>query len=155
MTSNDSDRERVPGSLRLGPGEFEMIFQVTKELRSLSGERLIEIGYGPTQVDYLLTALRVVRAHAEDVSIIQFDFNPGNIGEPLTTNPVLQSNVDPNDRPTVEVRMEIPWGIAADWYALANAIILALGERELFLRTGYSVDEVREAIRSLVRLSRG
>jgi hypothetical protein len=57
------------------------------------------------------------------------------------------------DASTVEVRFA-DRGTGEAWHTLTTAIVLVFGERELFLRTGYGVDEVRDSMRLLALLLR-
>jgi hypothetical protein len=45
-----------------------------------------------------------------------------------------------------EIRVKLPHGLATRWNSLAELVISALSPRELFLRTGYDLDEIRSAI---------
>lgn len=153
MTSHDPSGERPTSALRLSSDDFEVIFQVTKELHSLPAERLAQIGYSVGQGDELLAALRGVRIQAKDASIVEIDFaDLDGKGAPPTTSG--QSRADTNDGPTANVQLTIPRAMASKWQALTTAIVHTLGERELFLRTGYRVEEVQDSTRLLGALSR-
>lgn len=148
MTSSNQKGEPASKPLRIGSDEFEVIFQITKEIYSLPGERLLEVGYPPAVAGYLLAALRAVRGRMENASFVQFYFVP-EVNCDYQVPPVAQLRANPRDSSPTDISIDIPLAAAIDWHALASEIASSLGEREVFLRTGYSVEEVRGALHAL------
>lgn len=116
--------------------EFEVIFQVTKELPNMREDRLETAGMTIEDVRSLLAVLRVCRAELRSDSLVSI----GVEAEGSANNP---GNV---------VHVTIPEPLASKWLPLTELVISALEDLgELWLRTGYRSDVIRDATALLPR----
>ena len=126
----------------LSPHQFEMIFQITYQLPNLQESRLEALGFSQTDLDRLLAALRRIRDRAGESSRVRIDICEGN-GEDVDLDEAGGGTAQ------AEIRVKLPHSLANRWNSLAELVISALSPRELFLRTGYDLSEIRSAIAEL------
>jgi hypothetical protein len=142
MSSNDFS-DQTP--LVLSPQQFEVIFQVTHQLSNFQESRLEALGCTQEDLDLLLATLALIRDRAESASKVRIDFYEGD--DECAGNAVLESGA--GHATEVEARGILPRRFAAVWSSLAELVITALSQRELFLRIGYHFDEIRDAVTKL------
>lgn len=128
--------------------QFEVIFQVTHQLPNLQESRLMELGCVAANLQTLLGVLREIDARMAGASLICIWLRDDATE---TTVEVRNSSGEVNDvgAQGADVMAALPLRIGGRWYALAELVVSALGDRGLFLRTGYGSDEVRSAVAGL------
>ncbi|CDR09983.1 hypothetical protein [Streptomyces iranensis] len=124
--------------------EFKIIFQVTKEIPNLP--ETAELPQDPDLRDELLRCIRMARqiARAARPNPILIDV----IENESPAMPRLEEASSGADGASV-VKLEMPRELIGIWRPLAEKVLAQMDGRELFLRTGYEVNEMREAIESL------
>lgn len=163
-------------TVRIGPEQYEVLFQVTKEFRGLAPATVLAAGAGPDQVGQILALAREIRRHlgggTVDLELTagpypadpepgpEPDSEPGPEHGPEPGPAAGSGPADPRPDPYPAgpdpalpvhvvgdgVRVRVPAGLVATWRALALRTIPALGARELFLRTGYSEERAAAAV---------
>lgn len=132
----------------LSPRQFEVIFQVTIQLRNYQVERLNREGMTPRMLEFLSDLVRSIRSIADQSSMVRIQVVEGQTdGLPVT--PVLELGPGRSGA-QLEAVGQLPESIAEIWQSLLKFVISSLGDRELFLRTGYYSDEIDAAIKVLV-----
>lgn len=147
MTASSEERGREL-SVRLRPDQFEKIFQLTKEASNLSDARLAEVGWTSAQVDDLMTVALAVTdrlADASGVWIKTLDREHDNGVHPAD----LTSGIDKTEGVSGEICAVVERSLMEGWRVLTNLLISIYSQRELFLRTGYSSEEIQAAVQSL------
>lgn len=149
MNSGKYESSQDPVALRLSLEQFEMLFQVTKEFRSLSDMQLAAIGVEVKDVDRLLEFVRSMRRRMEGASRIQISvvFDEAMASK----SPVLIRESPELDAASFAMHGAVTGQLLAAWGRLSEAAILSLGPRELFLRTGYDEEEIRQVTNQLER----
>jgi hypothetical protein len=148
MISSKSKGGHDPSALRLDLEQFEVLFQVTKEFRSLPDLLLTAIGVGSKDIDRLLELVRSISATIEGASRIQLDIY---LDEVAASRPPMLIRKSAESQASVTIHGSITDRLLAAWGRLSEAAISSLGSRELFLRTGYDESEIRQVT---VRLNR-
>lgn len=138
MTTSDEAGGR--GALLLSSADFEVIFQVTKEAPNLRDAQLTVAGMTSTEVTQLLFVLRSMRSHMKGAVRVRIDLEGEDTPGPANGG---QEDIESAE---FEARGRIPATLASHWGTLMQEIIRVLGQRELYLRTGYKLDEIRSAI---------
>lgn len=145
--SSANDDSSMPGrTLRLTASQFEMIFQVTKELRSLPRAELERIGWEDPDIDHMLSILRAFRGRVEGVSFVRIQLSeaPENEDYPSLSR-IISAGC--GQASVKDISAVLPHRLGREWRHIVESIVSNLGARELFLRTGYDVDEVFEVTR--------
>ncbi|HEX6467773.1 MAG TPA: hypothetical protein VF069_01660 [Streptosporangiaceae bacterium] len=147
--SGDDRASRASWSqIILKPKQFEVIYQITHELSNCPDERLDQEGMSPEGVAVLIECIDSLRSLVERSSMVRIrviDEPNVDFQEFSALNPVSEYS-----RNEWEAVGELPQDIAAIWQQLLRFVVSWLGQRELFLRTGYSLNEVNAAIDELV-----
>lgn len=119
-----------------------MLFQIAKEFRSLPDLGLTAIGVGSKDVDQLLDLVRSIRRRMEGASRIQLNVD---VDEATTPLPSVSITGSAGSNTPVTIQGSVTGRLLAAWDRLSEAVIVSLGPRELFLRTGYEEAEIRQA----------
>jgi hypothetical protein len=147
MSSSNPDGLTDPHvrAIELTTKQFEVIFQVAHQLRNFPESRLASLGSTAVDLDYLIGLLGSINDHLEGHSRIRIDVSVAD-SDASAAHLVERSG---DGSPTGTLCGILPWGIAARLRPLTEMVVSSLGPRELFLRTGYTFDEVREAMERL------
>jgi hypothetical protein len=146
-SADEGDRSRRR-QIILGPEQFEVIFQVTHQLPNYQEERLISEGMSPHGLDLLVELLGFLRGPAESSSRVRIWVAEVSDVDPLATI-ALEAGSESLEGEWVAVG-RLPEAVAVVWQPLLRFVVSSMGERELFLRTGYRADEIDAAIDALV-----
>lgn len=147
MSSDDESRCGAGASVReivLSVDQFEVLFQVTHQLPNFQESRLSDLGCTATDLQQLTAMLRAVDTRVPDASRVRI-LLCGDEAESVAELAVPEGEADEGDISPREVRVTLPSRIAERWYELTRLVVMALGSRELFLRTGYEPEEVEAA----------
>ncbi|MEU1032865.1 hypothetical protein ABZ402_29900 [Streptomyces mirabilis] len=122
------------GILEMSPERFGIIFQVAKELPNVSDRVIESQGCTHTDASDLLRILRLARGEIGETTVsVRFRLLPGSREEPVLGAPsAIEIVAAPGDM--------------AKWRRMLEAVCASLGPEELFLRSGYREEEVREAL---------
>ncbi|HTU08947.1 MAG TPA: hypothetical protein VMG13_25600 [Trebonia sp.] len=127
----------------LSSERLQVIFHLTVELSLLPGDLLAKYGLRQSDVDGLVAILRPMRERVGELGNMRL----GIIKKDLEGwDGIMAPNFDSTghaDKMTVEMTESM---VGAWRNALESTVTSWLGERELFLRTGYSMEEAYEAI---------
>jgi hypothetical protein len=128
------------------PASFEVVFQVTKEASNLRDVQLTEVGLTFEDTQELLGVLRMMRDQKEDGAGVRIDLNRGDVTDSARDLSIrVQDAISVQDtEPDIHARLSVI--LAARWHTLLEKIIAVLGERELYLRTGFDVKTIRDKI---------
>lgn len=126
--------------------QFEVIFQITHQLPNFQESRLEALGCTQADLDSLLAALGPIRDQADSSSRVHID-----LYDPSDLTGIALADVR-DDIGGAGARGRLPLKLAVRWNSLAELVISALSPRELFLRTGYDFDEIRDAIAKLAEI---
>ncbi len=145
MLSNEMGEAR-PQSILLACDQLQAIFHLTVELSLLSGEFLTKHGLRQADVDTLVAILWPMSERADELGNVQLGIikkDAGGWGD------VMAPNFDETGHPGT-MTVDMTESMVDAWRnALGFTVTSWLGERELFLRTGYRMAEAREAIERL------
>jgi hypothetical protein len=145
MFSDDRDG-RQARALFLSSPQFEVIFQITHQLSNFQESRLEALGCSHTDLDSLLVALGPIRDQADTSSRVRIDLYDDTDKTGLALEDV-GADID-----GAEAHGRLPREVAVRWKSLTDLVISALSPRELFLRTGYDLDVIRDAIARLAEI---
>jgi hypothetical protein len=120
--------------------EFEILFQVTKEVSNLEHTHLARAGVTSTEASELLALLQSIMDRIGRAVRVRIDLS----GSKSREN-VGNSSNGADDTVEHEVRGEIPYILAQHWHPLMEEVVLASSQREIYLRTGYNLDEIGSA----------
>ncbi|MGW1881291.1 hypothetical protein [Streptomyces sp. NPDC001970] len=141
-TMNSSDftnpsTEDSGGILEMSPERFGVVVQVAKELPNVSDRVIESEGCTRTDASDLLSILRRARGEiGETTGYVRFRLVSGNSKVPVfDASSAIEIVASPEDM--------------AKWRRMLDAVCASLGPKELFLRSGYREEEVREALNSL------
>jgi hypothetical protein len=150
MNSNKQSASRLNSSRQiiLSREQFEAIYQVTIELRNYQEERLIREGMTAQKLDTLTDLVRSLREPAEQSSKVRIHVVESPIFDALATSG-LEAELD-ESQTEWEAVGQLPEAIAVTWQSLLRFVVSSLGDREIFLRTGYDANEVSDAISALL-----
>ncbi|MFF6999229.1 hypothetical protein ACFY93_30385 [Streptomyces sp. NPDC008313] len=122
--------------LEMSPEWFGVVFQVAKELPNVSDHVIESQECTRTEASDLLRIFRRVRGEIEETTVsVRFCLASGSGEESVATSPVIEIVTDSEEM--------------AKWRRVLEAVCVSLGAEELFLRSGYREEEVREALNSL------
>jgi hypothetical protein len=149
MTFADSSQlPPLTPSIHLTADEFEVIFQVTKELHILPRAALEGAGWGTDDIDRLLSMARGIRGRMGGVPFVRVDLEVPGTDEGIPAPPSV-SELKQGEASIKVMVGALPYRLGREWRGLAEAVVSSLGPRELYLRTGYRADDVLMAIRQL------
>ncbi|AEM87124.1 hypothetical protein [Streptomyces violaceusniger] len=127
--------------------KFKIIFQVTKEIPNLpEGSDRSEDAH---LRDELLRCVRLARQIARAVKPDPISVD---VLEAESSAVSLLEGSSPGADGTGIVKLELPGEVIGIWRPFAERVLAEMNGRELFLRTGYEVAEMRKAIELLPRL---
>jgi hypothetical protein len=127
--------------LVLNRHELDVIFQVTYDLSNFGESRLVERGCSESDLNALLLVLRALRDRATEQSTILIKVRDER----------LSSVADGLEEEVISGW--IPKRIAQRWSSLAEIVTSGHSGRELFLRTGYEIDDIRRSLARLAELT--
>jgi hypothetical protein len=136
-------------SILLSRQQFEVVFQVTHQILNFQESRLLGLGYTAHDLDLLIDSLGSINDRIEGCSRVRIDIIPKESTASLPQS-IDAMGDEAHGGSTMEVQGVLPLRIAVGWKSLTELVVSALGPRELFLRTGYNFDEVKEAIEGIV-----
>lgn len=144
MTSS-SDGTRSPGAIILITAvEFRVIFQATKEARSLPPAVLSRLSWDNDDVTAIIDFARSIGALTDLADLVRIRIaERTELGKLVASPKVMDIQVD--GATTRAVAADLPGHLGYAWNELIESVVTSLGARELFLRTGYSPDEIRAA----------
>jgi hypothetical protein len=152
MSSSNTSAEasgRSPSQqIILSQEQFEVIFQLTHQLPNYEEERLVNEGMNPYGLDLLIELLDSLRGLVDRSSRVQIQVADVSAVDPLMTS-AMEASSEGLEGEWVAIG-RLPAAIAVVWQPLLRFVVSSLGERELFLRTGYRADEIDGAIDALV-----
>jgi hypothetical protein len=130
--------------------QFEVVFQLTVQMSWLPRERLSDYSLAQSEVERLANIVRGLRSSSAVSNYVRFDVLDAERTDLFTVS-LPASHLEDGNLGVVAVAV-VPARVVFDW---ANALEFFafswLGDRELFLRTGFHSGEAREAIDLLRR----
>ncbi|MCO1580769.1 Hint domain-containing protein [Crossiella sp. SN42] len=123
--------------------QFQVVLQVTLELSNIQEYRLSTLGVSGDDLQQMIDTLREVESCVPEASEVSIRLRSDNSGSAAAPE-VLRVNGEGGNS-SREVHANIPSRIAERWYGLTRLVVTAMGPRELFLRTGYKLEEISEA----------
>jgi len=148
--NSDSRRDDNTGSIVLEWEQFEVVFQLTVQMSWLPHERLSDYSLAQSEVERLVNIVRVLGPSRSVYNYVRFDVLNAERADWLTGS-LPAPHFEEEDLGVVAV-VALPACVVSDW---ANALEFVafswLGDRELFLRTGFHSGEARDAIDLLRR----
>jgi hypothetical protein len=146
MSPSNSDSLAGPHvrAINLTADQFEAFFQVVHQLRSLPQSRLVNLGIESADLDRLLGLIGSLNGSLEGYSRVRIEVSVADSALHPESSTHLVERIEGNP-PSDTLRGELPWRIAARLQPLVEMVVSSLGPRELFLRTGYTFEEIREA----------
>ncbi|MFE3719832.1 hypothetical protein [Streptomyces cyaneofuscatus] len=125
------------------PDQFKIIFQVTKEFRSIPESRLQEEGIPISYPSEIIEFARTIRRSASAGRVRALFISSDS---PDTKTLWIEDSADAQSH--VESQ-EFPYATAQHWCPLINLAVASLGPKELMFRTGYRQDEIDAASSAL------
>ena|SRR5208282_3910668 len=148
--NSDSRRDDNTGSIVLEWEQFEVVFQLTVQMSWLPHERLSDYNLAQSEVERLVNIVRGLGPSRGVSSHVRFAVLDAKRADWLAGS-VPAPRFEEEDLGVVAV-VALPACVVSDW---ANALEFVafswLGDRELFLRTGFHSGEARAAIDLLRR----
>jgi hypothetical protein len=139
-TSTDDYGGGSQRAIELSTEDYSVIFQVTKELPNLPAERLARLGVSSDSAGEVVRTARTIRDAGRLSSRIAVEIHE----DVAVEAPAVDEGASQTLKTVVDRRL------FADWCALLRDIISWLDNRELFLRTGYGLDEVAPVVSRFV-----
>ncbi|MCX4586922.1 hypothetical protein [Streptomyces sp. NBC_01481] len=122
--------------VEMSPERFGVVFQVAKELPNVSDQVIESQDCTRTDASDLLRNLRRARGEIGETTVgVRFRLASGSGEEPVFASSMIEIVAASEDM--------------AKWRRMLEAVCVSLGPEELFLRSGYREEEVREALNSL------
>ncbi|GGP06584.1 hypothetical protein LDL08_16755 [Nonomuraea glycinis] len=151
--SQQADEPHVAGVLDLEVGDVEILFQVAHQLANYDEARLAALGCPAADLEKLIDGLRVLRHRVGDSSKVRvFVIERLLCEEGAGGSGSIGAEVMEND--AITLRTELPIA-AAKFPELMQFVISSIGPRELFLRTGFHLEELKSLMAKFEgRLSR-
>jgi hypothetical protein len=153
MSSNspdDGSPAPTDSTVSLTAEQFSVLFQVTAQLAELPPSRWQDRGIAPEDPAALATAVRAAR------DLIRQEGNPDDARVTISSISSADSSAcraflaeAPEPSAPVPICLEIPHFLATSWPALLRVVQAALGDKEMYYRTGYQRQAVEEAITAL------
>jgi hypothetical protein len=141
---SDSMQDDMSDSITITLSQFAVIGQLTYELPNMPPDRLSAYGLSDSDVEYLTSMMRAFRRIDDQYAQARFDIvdtedaslRGGRFGE---------VHIEAHGSELVAVAT-LRREVAAGWAEALDFVISWLGDRELFLRTGFHSGEARQAI---------
>jgi hypothetical protein len=137
-------------SIVIASAQFAVVRQLTHELPNMPPERLSAYGFPNSDVEYLSSMMRAFRELTDHYAQVRFDVVDME-GTSLRGDRSPDVHIEGCGSELVAVA-ELRREVASRWPHALDFVTSWLGDRELFLRTGFRPDEAREAIDLLRRL---
>lgn len=149
ITSKDSDKvpDNMSDSITVASAEFAVVRQLTHELPNMPPRHLSAQGFSSSNVEYLSSMMRAFRRIDDQYAQVRFDVVDTE-GSGLRGDPDVR--IEARGSEVVAVAT-LGREVASRWPHALDFVISWLGDRELFLRTGFNSGEAREAINLLRR----
>jgi hypothetical protein len=146
ITSKDSDSvlDDMSDSIAIASAQFAVICQLTHEFPNMPPERLSAYGFSNSDVEYLTSMMRAFRRLADRYAQVRFDVIDME-GAGLRDHRSSDVNIEACGSEFVAVAA-LPREVASRWPHALDFVASWLGDRELFLRTGFHSGEAHEAI---------
>jgi hypothetical protein len=139
MNSNDAANSSTGDSgvlLEMSRERFGVVFQVAKELPNISDHVIESQECTHAQASDLLDILRRARGEIGDTTVgVRFRLASGSAEVSLFASSVIEIVATPEDM--------------MKWHRMLEVVRVSLGPEEMFLRSGYREEEVREALNFL------
>ncbi|MFF3959100.1 hypothetical protein ACFYY1_38795 [Streptomyces sp. NPDC001890] len=143
--------EQTSRSVNLSQSEFTRLYFLTRELTEFPAERLQGFGCDAEALEDLLSRLRSARRQSKEhgeahrLTLVFSTTLPES-----DAAPALAHDGDNHTRTTpAHMTVTVPASVAQWWAPAARWVLHAHSPREISLRTGYSTDELREALATL------
>ncbi|GHE74023.1 hypothetical protein GCM10018785_47710 [Streptomyces longispororuber] len=133
MTSTSLDRDSL-----------KALFQAAHQVLELPEGQLPEGTWTPEDRSLMISTMRRLRKRIDHATAVKFTVDQKL--EPLEVSEIAQSDS------TNEVEVSISPRSATAWTQLLNLPVSRMSPRELHLRTGYEMEELRAAIHKFSRL---
>jgi hypothetical protein len=148
--NSDSHSDDRPGRVLLDWEQFEAVFQLTVQMSWLPHERLSDYKLAQSEVDRLVDIVRGLRRSSGASNHVRFDVVDAEQAGWLAGS-LLATRLEERDLGVVAVAV-LPARVISEWASALEYVSSSwLGDRELFLRTGFHLSEAREAIDLLRR----
>ncbi len=146
MSSSNSDSLDDPRArvINLTAEQFKALFQVAHQLRNFPESRLVSLGVASVDLDNLIGLLGSLNDRLEGHSRVRIEVSVADSAASPESPTHLVDGIEENP-PNGTLRGVLPWRIAARLQALIEMVVSSLGPREIFLRTGYTFEEIRKA----------
>jgi hypothetical protein len=131
--------------IELTAKQLETIFQVVHQLRNLPESRLVSAGSTAEDLEYLIAVITSMIDGLEGHATVRLGVSSDNLAELSTPHAPLVEEIEGASI----LSGILPWRVALQLRPLVEMAVSSLGPRELFLRTGFTFDEVREAMERL------
>jgi hypothetical protein len=145
---SSSSQEDPLHRVELSPDQLELIFQIVHQLENFDAPRLNNQVQERARLDYLVATVNSIRDLLADASMIQI-FTTTDKSEDSGQGQSFLATVQREDRLLTEVRAFLKEDMFDQLQSLTQFAVSSLGQRELFLRTGYHPSEIEDAIRAL------
>jgi hypothetical protein len=136
-------------SMTIERAQFAAVCQLTFELPNMPLDRLSAYGLSGADVKYLTSIMRAFRRIDDEYNQARFDIvDTEDISLRDDSSPEVHIEVHGIELVAVAVLRR---QVAVGWAGALDFVTSWLGDRELFLRTGFHSSEARQAIISLHR----
>ncbi|MET8746136.1 hypothetical protein [Streptomyces sp. NPDC004728] len=143
--------EQTSRSISLSHSEFTRLYFLTRELNEFPAERLQGFGCDAEELEDLLSRLRSARRQSKEhgeahrLTLVFSTTLPES-----DAAPALARDGDNHTRAApAHMTVTVPASVAQWWAPAARWVLHAHSPREISLRTGYSTDELCEALATL------
>lgn len=137
-------------STTLSVEQLKIVSSIVREIFQFQESRLLELGVSEADLELLDTQLRKIEALCEgkaaDGDVRFTEVERSTDSSKLTAASTEASEVQ---GPTPIITVEVSSDIVTWWRPSSEFVLQALSPRELFLRTGYTYDELRDAVKAL------
>jgi hypothetical protein len=141
---SDSMQDDISDSITITPAQFAVVGQLTYELPNMPPDRLSAYGLSKVDVEYLTSMMRAFRRIDEQYAQARFDIVDTEDAS-LRGGRSADVHIEAHGNELVAV-VALRREVAAGWSDALDSVTSWLGDRELFLRTGFHSGEAREAI---------
>ncbi|WP_181786258.1 hypothetical protein [Streptomyces phytophilus] len=142
--SQPADEPHGTGALDLEASDVEILFQVAHQLANYDETRLAELGCPKADLERLIDGLRIIRHRVGDSLKLRIFVIEGALSkEGVGGSGSMGAEVKEND--AITLRTELPIA-AAKFSEFMQFLISSIGSRELFLRTGFHLEELESLI---------
>ncbi|MFE3457706.1 hypothetical protein ACFXKD_09170 [Nocardiopsis aegyptia] len=144
-SASDDEDTRNPVDISATSDQYRKIYQVIKEGPELSDKLLDHLGLDSNEAVSAVRAAREVGKNMESVSTLRIKVTDPD-PEPRSSEPLfIEFSSRPSALDTYEATIDRR--LFQTWKILAKSVLTSSSERELWLRTGYSSDELELAYR--------